>query len=121
MVHSDVTRVAMRVTGTVQGVGFRPFVYSLATRLGLSGFVGNDSEGVFAEIEGSPAAVAEFLAAVERDAPPLARIDQVVSTDMQPHDWVGRRGRGQQSAGWRGKDQQSPGRRGRGQQSAGRR
>jgi hydrogenase maturation protein HypF len=85
-VSSDVTRVAVRITGTVQGVGFRPFVYSLATRLGLSGFVGNDSEGVFAEIEGSPAAVAEFLAAVERDAPPLARIDQVVCTNMRPYD-----------------------------------
>jgi hydrogenase maturation protein HypF len=84
-VSSDVTRLAVRVTGTVQGVGFRPFVYSLATRLGLSGFVGNDSEGVFAEIEGPPAAVAEFLAAVERDAPPLARIDQVVCTSMRPY------------------------------------
>jgi hydrogenase maturation protein HypF len=70
-------------------VGFRPFVYSLATRLGLSGFVANDSEGVFAEIEGSPAAVEEFLAAVERDAPPLARIDQVVCTNMQPYDTRG--------------------------------
>jgi hydrogenase maturation protein HypF len=77
------------VTGTVQGVGFRPFVYSLATRLGLSGFVGNDSEGVFAEVEGSPAAVAEFLVAVERDAPPLARIGQVVCTNMQPNDGPG--------------------------------
>src|SRR6516165_8993718 len=100
MVRSDVTRVAMRVTGTVQGVGFRPFVYSLATRLGLSGFVGNDSEGVFAEIEGSPAAVEEFLAALERDAPPLARIDQVVCTNMQPYAWVGRWGQDQQSWGF---------------------
>src|SRR6516164_11765570 len=99
MVRSDVTRVAMRVTGTVQGVGFRPFVYSLATRLGLSGFVGNDSGGVFAEIEGPPAAVEEFLVALERDAPPLSRIDQVVCTNMRPYDWPGRRGRGQQSAG----------------------
>src|SRR5579859_3601296 len=81
-VHSDATRVSVRVTGTVQGVGFRPFVYSLAARLGLSGFVGNDSEGVFAEVEGDPAAVAEFLVAVERDAPPLARIDQVVTKTM---------------------------------------
>ena len=79
----------MRVTGTVQGVGFRPFVYSLAARLGLSGFVGNDSEGVFAEIEGPAAAVGEFLVAVERDAPPLARIDQVVSASMQPYGTAG--------------------------------
>jgi hydrogenase maturation protein HypF len=77
------------VTGTVQGVGFRPFVYSVAARLGLSGFVGNDSEGVFAEVEGDPAAVEEFLAAVERDAPPLARIDAIVSKNMQPNDSAG--------------------------------
>src|SRR5215467_15200473 len=89
MVRSDVTRVAVRVTGTVQGVGFRPFVYSLAARLGLSGFVGNDSEGVFAEVEGDPAAVAEFLVAVERDAPPLARIDAIVSKIMPPNDTAG--------------------------------
>jgi hydrogenase maturation protein HypF len=84
-VDSDVTRVWVRVTGTVQGVGFRPFVYSLAARLGLSGFVGNDSEGVFAEVEGARAAVTEFLDAVRRDAPPLARIDQVVAGEMQPY------------------------------------
>ena len=86
---SELTRVSVRVTGTVQGVGFRPFVYSLAARLGLTGFVGNDSEGVFAEIEGSPAAVEEFLVAVERDAPPLARIDQVVSASMRPYGTAG--------------------------------
>ena len=79
----------MRVTGTVQGVGFRPFVYSLAARLGLSGFVGNDSEGVFAEVEGDPAAVEEFLVAVERDAPPLARIDAIVAKTIRPNDSPG--------------------------------
>jgi hydrogenase maturation protein HypF len=101
-VNSDAARVrkSVRVTGTVQGVGFRPFVYSLATRLGLSGFVGNDSEGVFAEIEGPPAAVEEFLVAVARDAPPLARIDQVVSTKMRPYAWAGRWGQNQQGAGF---------------------
>jgi hydrogenase maturation protein HypF len=90
-VSSDTARVrkAVRVTGTVQGVGFRPFVYSLAARLGLSGFVGNDAEGVFAEVEGDPAAVGEFLAAVERDAPPLARIDAIVSKSIRPNDSPG--------------------------------
>ncbi len=43
-------RAAVRVEGVVQGVGFRPFVYSLATRLGLAGWVGNDADGVFAEV-----------------------------------------------------------------------
>ena len=57
----------------MQGVGFRPFVYALAARLGLGGFVGNDVDGVFAEVEGSPTAVREFLRSLERDPPPLAR------------------------------------------------
>jgi hydrogenase maturation protein HypF len=90
-VNSDTARVrkAVRVTGTVQGVGFRPFVYSLAARLGLSGFVGNDAGGVFAEVEGDPAAVGEFLVAVERDAPPLARIQRVVWKNIQANDSAG--------------------------------
>jgi len=53
-------RTAVRVEGVVQGVGFRPFVYALATGLGLTGLVGNDLDGVFAEVEGPEAAVAEF-------------------------------------------------------------
>ncbi len=70
--------------GIVQGVGFRPFVYSLATRLRLGGLVGNDVDGVFAEVEGDPAAVREFLDALERDAPPLARIERVTAAAMAP-------------------------------------
>ncbi len=80
----QVTRVAVRVEGIVQGVGFRPFVYSLATGLGLGGLVGNDVDGVFAEVEGPEAAVKEFLVCLERDAPPLARIERVTATAMAP-------------------------------------
>jgi hydrogenase maturation protein HypF len=76
------TRIAVRVEGIVQGVGFRPFVYALAARLGLGGQVGNDVDGVFAEVEGAPVAVAEFLRALERDAPPLARVERVTATAM---------------------------------------
>jgi hydrogenase maturation protein HypF len=79
-----VTRTAIRVEGIVQGVGFRPFVYALATRLGLAGLVGNDVDGVFAEVEGSAAAMAEFLRALERDAPPLARVERVTASRMAP-------------------------------------
>ncbi|MCP2250455.1 carbamoyltransferase HypF [Lentzea aerocolonigenes] len=68
---------SLRVAGVVQGVGFRPFVHRLASRLRLSGQVGNDVEGVFIEIEGTPENVAEFLAVLCRDAPPRARIDRV--------------------------------------------
>ncbi|MBV9793817.1 MAG: carbamoyltransferase HypF [Actinobacteria bacterium] len=77
-------RKAVRVEGIVQGVGFRPFVYGLATGLGLGGLVGNDADGVFAEIEGTAAAVAQFLERLEGDAPPLARVDQVRSWAVTP-------------------------------------
>ncbi|MCA9134965.1 MAG: acylphosphatase, partial [Planctomycetales bacterium] len=78
------TPVRMRLTvrGVVQGVGFRPFVYGLATRLALTGFVGNDSAGVFIEVEGSPAAVAAFQVALGDEAPPLAHIETVTATPM---------------------------------------
>ncbi len=67
----------------MQGVGFRPFVYSLATRLGLGGLVGNDMGGVFAEVEGTPEAVREFLVLLERQAPPLAKIERVTTRSLQ--------------------------------------
>jgi hydrogenase maturation protein HypF len=81
---SKAIRKAIRVEGIVQGVGFRPFVYTLATGLGLSGFVGNDADGVFAEVEGPAAAVGKFLLALETDAPVLARIERVAATDVAP-------------------------------------
>jgi hydrogenase maturation protein HypF len=79
---SQRVRTAVRVTGIVQGVGFRPFVYSLATGLGLGGLVGNDVDGVFAEVEGPQAAVSEFLSRLGRQAPPLARIDLITTKDI---------------------------------------
>jgi len=73
----------------VQGVGFRPFVHALATALGLTGLVGNDLDGVFAEVEGPAAAVGEFLRRLERDAPPLARIERVTTTAVTPRRSAG--------------------------------
>ena len=77
-------RLTAWVSGRVQGVGFRPFVYALAVRLGLAGLVGNDSAGVFAEVEGPATAIGEFLTALQRDAPPLARIERVTTAGMAP-------------------------------------
>jgi hydrogenase maturation protein HypF len=81
MLKLDVTadKLARRllVTGVVQGVGFRPFVYGLAARLDLVGWVCNTSAGVLIEIEGSAESIDEFRSALTRDAPPLARIDQI--------------------------------------------
>ncbi|GAA3120315.1 carbamoyltransferase HypF [Streptosporangium carneum] len=72
-------RSAIRVEGIVQGVGFRPFVYGLAVRLGLGGLVGNDERGVFIEVEGAPALVEEFTAALGGSPPPLAVIERISS------------------------------------------
>ena len=85
----NTVRTAVRVQGVVQGVGFRPFVYALATGLGLTGLVGNDLDGVFAEVEGPAAAVSEFLRRLERDAPPLARIERVSTRDLPPAESAG--------------------------------
>ena len=82
--RSGLIRTAVRVEGIVQGVGFRPFVYTLATGLGLVGLVGNDLDGVFVEVEGPEAAVSEFLLLLERDAPPLARIERVTTRAITP-------------------------------------
>ncbi|MDR3465129.1 MAG: carbamoyltransferase HypF [Xanthobacteraceae bacterium] len=75
-------RLRIRVRGTVQGVGFRPYVYGLARTLDLGGFVSNDAEGVLIEIEGPRAP--EFLHALPRQAPPRARIDAVESEAALP-------------------------------------
>ncbi|MEV4084924.1 acylphosphatase [Nonomuraea fuscirosea] len=75
-------RVDVHVEGIVQGVGFRPFVYSLANRLGLAGRVRNDVNGVHIEVEGAHAGVAEFLTALERDAPALSEIERVMPTSF---------------------------------------
>ncbi len=74
-------RAAMRirVDGIVQGVGFRPFVFNLAQKLGLGGSIVNDSQGVAIEVEGSVASLAEFRGRLVSDAPPLASIQNVAA------------------------------------------
>ena len=76
-------RVGVRVEGTVQGVGFRPYVHRLARELGLGGHVLNDSRGVLLEIEGEDGAVAAFLERLRREAPPLAVLEGVVTRELQ--------------------------------------
>src|SRR6266516_382700 len=82
---ASIARASVRVEGVVQGVGFRPFVYSLATRLGLAGWVGNDVDGVFAEVEGPASGVKEFLGLLEAQPPPLARVDRVTAAAITPN------------------------------------
>ena len=72
-------RVRARVEGTVQGVGFRPYVYRLASELGCSGHVLNDAHGVVVEVEADTKSVERFLARLPAEAPPLARIERVAA------------------------------------------
>ncbi len=73
----NLVRQRLRVTGVVQGVGFRPFVYGLALEHSLSGLVGNDSGGVFIEVEGPADSVAAFCKTLADHPPPLAHIDSL--------------------------------------------
>jgi hydrogenase maturation protein HypF len=75
-------RLRLRVRGTVQGVGFRPYVYGLAQRFGLSGLVYNDGDGVVVEVEGYDTDF--FLAQLRTEAPPLAHLDSIEMEDMPP-------------------------------------
>lgn len=76
-------RWAFDIRGIVQGVGFRPFVHGLATRLHLRGFVANHGGRVAVEVEGEPDALARFERALSTGAPPLARIDSVSRRDLE--------------------------------------
>jgi hydrogenase maturation protein HypF len=74
---TDIRGAHIHITGVVQGVGFRPFVFGLATRLALRGRVRNTSAGVDIEVDGSRDALEAFVSALRAEAPPLARIDSI--------------------------------------------
>lgn len=73
----------VRVTGVVQGVGFRPFVYKLARGHGLTGWVNNTAEGVTAVVEGADAGVDAFLRDLVALAPPMAVVESVSSEPVE--------------------------------------
>ena len=69
------TRLIYQLEGIVQGVGFRPFVYTIALRYALCGFVLNNAKGVVIEVEGFQESLDAFEQALFKELPPLARID----------------------------------------------
>lgn len=73
----SMVRAHISVSGQVQGVGFRPFVYRLAHQLGLAGWVRNDSCGVEIAVEGERSAVMELIARLQSEQPKLARVDRI--------------------------------------------
>ncbi len=74
--HS-LTRIRLHITGQVQGVGFRPYVYRLATEERLAGSVQNDPTGVIIELQGPPETIARFTHRLQSELPPLAKIETV--------------------------------------------
>jgi len=77
-------RAKTSIEGIVQGVGFRPFIYQLARRNSLAGYVSNTSAGVDIEVEGESEAIERFLAEVRSETPPLARITRLDTTYLSP-------------------------------------
>jgi hydrogenase maturation protein HypF len=76
--------VKIQIKGTVQGVGFRPFVYKLARRCHLKGYVLNDTDGVKVEAEGQKSDLDEFLLLIENSAPPSSRIETIIVEKSAP-------------------------------------
>ncbi len=72
------------VRGTVQGVGFRPFVYRLATELALAGSVHNAGDGVTIVVEGETGSIEQFLPRLKRELPPLAQITSLTTAELPP-------------------------------------
>jgi hydrogenase maturation protein HypF len=95
--------IRIHITGIVQGVGFRPFVYGLAKRLALKGWVRNTSAGVDIEVDGLQTSLEAFINALQEEAPPLSRIDsfqvdwipvnsfstfEIVHSESKPGDFI---------------------------------
>jgi hydrogenase maturation protein HypF len=82
-------RLRVQIRGAVQGVGFRPFVYRLASDLNLRGWVINSSSGVVVEVEGGSDTLEQFLLRVARDCPPRAIVQGVESAYLEPVGFSG--------------------------------
>ena len=77
-------RLRIIIRGAVQGVGFRPFVFRLATELGLKGWVNNSAQGVFVEVEGRAPLLEQFLLRVEKEKPPRSSIQSLEPSWLDP-------------------------------------
>lgn len=84
--ESSKQRLRLRVRGVVQGVGFRPFVFNLARACELTGLVGNDSNGVFIEVEGTPKHLQRFQQALKENPPPLSHILSIKAEAIAPRN-----------------------------------
>ena len=86
---TELLGVSIHITGIVQGVGFRPFVYGLAVRLGINGWVKNTSAGVDIEVDGIADEMDAFVHSIKNELPPLARIDTLEINFGNPRGFAG--------------------------------
>lgn len=86
---SMIERAHIAVRGAVQGVGFRPFIYRLATEMGLSGWVLNSSQGVFIEVEGQKDRLDAFVLRIEKERPPRCFIQSLEFSFLDPVGYGG--------------------------------
>ncbi|MDZ7392781.1 MAG: carbamoyltransferase HypF [candidate division KSB1 bacterium] len=84
-----VKRAQIRITGVVQGVGFRPFLYRLATEHGIVGTVRNDAHGVLVDAQGDNGSLSAFLHEIRQSPPPLARITDITVEYLPPARFTG--------------------------------
>lgn len=77
-------RILLKIEGTVQGVGFRPFIYRLALRHGLGGMVWNDGKGVYVDAEGMREELEPFISAIKEELPVLAKITAMEKNSLEP-------------------------------------
>lgn len=82
MTQSETNGFHIRITGLVQGVGFRPFVWRVANGQSLNGHIFNDGEGVLIEVLGDETVITRFAETIRREAPPLSRIDSITLTPI---------------------------------------
>ncbi len=82
-------RLRILITGAVQGVGFRPFIYRLAKKYHLAGFINNSSQGVLIEAEGNEDDLKEFLQSIENEKPPHAFIQDLECAYLEPAGYSG--------------------------------
>ncbi|UCD83497.1 MAG: carbamoyltransferase HypF [Deltaproteobacteria bacterium] len=82
-------RAILKVTGIVQGVGFRPFIYNLARRYGLKGWVINSSEGVNIEVEGEEVGLRKFITDIQEKPPSLAAVEEInIRDNLVPKGYI---------------------------------
>ena len=86
---TDLRSANIHITGIVQGVGFRPFVYGLAIRLGIKGWVRNTSAGVDIQMDGTADSIDSFVSSLKSELPPLARIDSIEVSFGEPQGFGG--------------------------------